>query len=400
MRKVYTIKNFPVLLNRLISLTAQYGYTVALNIILAQISVNAVLLLWCAKVIGSLISVPANNLISRIKNKKQLLLTLEILKSFLFFLLPSLFHHIFLFIGVLAIEIVSYVFNGNMMSIIPKITDKEGLSRYNAGIASVGSIAYFIGPLLVGLLQGQNESLLFYIYGGITLLGAITLLALPKIIFHENKATDSNDTHFWSANFSKVFKAILSVKGLASFYLIFILLDNMGTGLDSFEILFVTRIVGITSTQYAFSLSFLAVAFLSVSSILAFFKFRPSDRIGFRIGAWFFVGYAILLVFSRNIGMLLISYAFLAFGATLMGNMLNNMIQVNIDDCDRVQVYIIEDVVMNILAAITVFSLGAIQNMGAGLGTAYGSLVMLSLVLCAIVVAAWRHKRAKVPDED
>lgn len=376
MLKVYNLKTTPLLLNRLISLTAQYGYTVALNIILAQISVNAVLFLWCTKILGSLLSVPVNNWLSRLPSKKWLLIVLEALRAGIFGLMPLLFHHWLLFVGVLGVEIIGSVFSGNLMALIPKLVSTDGLSRFNAAITSVGSISYFIGPLLVGLFQGQSEALLFHIYSGISLIGAVTLLALPHVTF---QIEPDEDNHFWTANFTKVFKAILSVKGLASFYLIFIVLDNMGTGMDSFEVLFVTKVVGMTSAQYAFSLSFLAIAFLSISSIMAFFKFRPSNRVGFQLGALAFAGYAILLVASRSIGMVLASYVLLAFGATVMGNMLNNMIQSSIADQNRVQVYIVEDVLMNILAAVTVFILGAVQNVGVGVGTAYVWLVVFSL---------------------
>lgn len=142
----------PILLNRLISLTAQYGYTVALNIILAKISVNSVLFLWCAKIVGSLLSLPANRQLNRIQNKKTLLISLEIAKAGIFGVMPLLFRHWLLFGLVLLVEIISDVFDGNLTAFVPKVVERENLSRFDASITSVGSISYFVGPLLVGVL--------------------------------------------------------------------------------------------------------------------------------------------------------------------------------------------------------------------------------------------------------
>ncbi|GAA3198494.1 hypothetical protein [Lentilactobacillus kefiri] len=121
---MYNTQNVPILLNRLISLTAQYGYTVALNIILAQISINSVMFLWCTKIIGSFLSVPVNTWLSHIHNKKPLLITLELVKAGMFLLLPLFFHHWILFVGVLLIEIVGDVFGGNLVALIPKLVKK------------------------------------------------------------------------------------------------------------------------------------------------------------------------------------------------------------------------------------------------------------------------------------
>ncbi|MFD1125335.1 hypothetical protein ACFQ22_08195 [Lentilactobacillus raoultii] len=378
MGHVYQKRNIPILFNRLISLTAQYGYTVALNIILAKVSVNAVLFLWCTKVLGSLLSLPANHQASRLQNKKWLLIGLELAKAVIFIALPLLIHQMTLFLGVLLIEMMSDVFNGNLMALIPKVVDRPNLTQFNAAITSVGSVAYFLGPLLVGLLQKQPATFLFDSYGGITVIGALTLLRLPAIRFEDQASRPCQFSLM--KHFFKMIRRLLSVDGLLAFLVIYLLLDNMGTGMDSFEVLFVTKVVGITSAQYAFSLSFLAVAFLLTSTILATVRLRVKNITGFQVGGVIYITYAIGLVASRNFWMVLFSYALLALGAVLMGTMLDNLIQIGLNDRDRLQLLMLEGVFSNILAAVTVFSLGLFQNIGFGIKPVYIGLVSVTII--------------------
>ncbi|GAF36186.1 MFS transporter [Lentilactobacillus farraginis] len=380
----------PILLNRLISLTAQYGYTVALNIILAKISVNSVLFLWCAKIVGSLLSLPANRQLNRIQNKKTLLISLEIAKAGIFGVMPLLFRHWLLFGLVLLVEIISDVFDGNLTAFVPKVVERENLSRFDASITSVGSISYFVGPLLVGVLQGQPESLLFYIYGLVTFLGGLTLWLLPIVEFESNRR--ETGLSLLKLDFVQAIRAILSVKGLAAICLVYLLLDNMGTGLDSFEIIFVTKIIGLTAAQYAFSLSFLAVVFLIVSAALAFWRIGLRSQTVFQIGAVIYIGYAVVMLISRQFGILLVSYTLLAIGLTLMGNMVDNLIQINIDDENRSQVFILESMLTNILSAVTVFVLGILQNTGLGINLAYWGLVGLTVMVVSIIEIVNRQR--------
>ncbi|MDH5109629.1 hypothetical protein OSJ82_11720, partial [Lentilactobacillus kefiri] len=261
---------------------------------------------------------------------------------------------------------------------------KEGISRFNAAITSVGSISYFIGPMLVGLFQGQQQALLFYIYSGITFLGGLTLFALPSIKF-DNPTSYEGTKRNVKSDIVNSLKALKTVKGLAGFYLIFILFDNMGTGLDSFEVIFVTKVVGITSAQYAYSLSFLAIVFLIVSSVLAFVNLRLPYHLAFQIGTLIFGSYAIMLVVSQNLAMVLLSYVLLAIGSTIAGNMLENMIQTQITDENRTQIFVIEDVFTNVLAAVTVFTLGLIQNIGFDITIAYIGLITITMIIYFVI---------------
>lgn len=342
------------------------------------------MLLWCTKILGSFLSVPANTWVNNIQNKKPLLIVLEVVKSGMFLSLPFLFHHWSLFIGVLLIEIIGDVFSGNLVGLIPKIVNKNGLSRFNAAITSVGSISYFLGPMLVGLLQGQSQALLFYLYGGITFLGGLTLFALPAIKYDIQRSGHDIRNNV-KEDILRAFKALTAVKGLAGFYFIYILLDNMGTGLDSFEIIFVTKIVGISSAQYAFSLSFLAIVFLIVSSVLAVTNLRLPYHIIFQIGAVIFASYAIVLVVSRNLATVLVSYILLAVGSTIAGNMLDNLIQTKVSDESRTQIFVIEDVFTNVLAAITVFALGFVQNVGLDITGTYIGLIAITMTAYLVI---------------
>lgn len=231
---------------------------------------------------------------------------------------------------------------------------------------------------------------MFYIYGLVTFLGGLTLWLLPIVEFESNRR--ETGLSLLKLDFVQAIRAILSVKGLAAICLVYLLLDNMGTGLDSFEIIFVTKIVGLTAAQYAFSLSFLAVVFLIVSAALAFWRIGLRSQTVFQIGAVIYVGYAVVMLISRQFGILLVSYTLLAIGLTLMGNMVDNLIQINIDDQNRSQVFILGSMLTNILSAVTVFVLGILQNTGLGINLAYWGLVGLTVMVVSIIEIVNRQR--------
>lgn len=98
------------------------------------------------------------------------------------------------------------------------------------------------------------------------------------------------------------------------------------------------------------------------------------------------------MLISRQFGILLVSYTLLAIGLTLMGNMVDNLIQINIDDQNRSQVFILESMLTNILSAVTVFVLGILQNTGLGINLAYWGLVGLTVMVVSIIEIVNRQR--------
>ncbi len=77
-----------------------------------------------------------------------------------------------------------------------------------------------------------------------------------------------------------------------------------------------------------------------------------------------------------------------------MGNMLDNMIQTTISDEQRSQIFIAEDVLTNVLAAMTVFILGLAQNIGIKIIFAYIDLILLMFMVCLFLeIMIFKHKK-------
>ncbi|MCH4057260.1 MAG: hypothetical protein LKE89_04940 [Lactobacillaceae bacterium] len=195
-----TKKTLSIVLNRLVSLTAQYGHVIALNLILAKISVNAVLILWLVKLLGDLLATALNQFIKPIHSAKLFLFMSEVIRAILLLLMPLFFQSYFLFAIVLVFEILGDIFSSYLMTTIPFLVPKDNLSRFNASITLVGSISYFVGPLLVGIFQSFSQTILFLFYGGLTAIAAMLLLILPAI----SLTPISNE----APNFKKNFKRI------------------------------------------------------------------------------------------------------------------------------------------------------------------------------------------------
>lgn len=71
-----------LLSNRFISLLSEYGYTILLNIILAHISIQLVMLFWVVRAASAIIAMKINGKFQFV-NKKRTLIMFEILKALL-----------------------------------------------------------------------------------------------------------------------------------------------------------------------------------------------------------------------------------------------------------------------------------------------------------------------------
>ena len=147
---------------------------------------------------------------------------------------------------------------------MPVLVKKANLQKFNSTYTMIGSASYFLAPMIVGLWGSLDLGSLFVVYSVLTLLATLLLFKLGPIIFdRENESEEEVSSSQGSPIFGRqsvVLKMVMMT----------ILLQSVGVLYDAYEVIFLTKDVGISSQAYSFSLSFLAIAFLATSSILSF----------------------------------------------------------------------------------------------------------------------------------
>ena len=378
---MFTNNSRIIFLNRFLSLIIEYGYAIALSIIFSKISVDYVLGLWIAKFLGGILANVGHQFVGKITNKKYVLIGIELLKAVCLAL-------IYLALVVLT-EVLTTYFNSLLSSAVPVLVKKANLQKFNSTYTMIGSASYFLAPMIVGLWGSLDLGSLFLVYSVLTLLATLLLFKLGPIIFdRENDSEEEVSSSQSSPIFGRqsvVLKMVMMT----------ILLQSVGVLYDAYEVIFLTKDVGISSQAYSFSLSFLAIAFLATSSILSFKSLtKYSPMTVYLLGSLVYLGYVVVFPFVPNLPTVLLSYIFLAVGQTISGISQNVYLQEKLNPLQLNKLYLKIEVLNQVLTGIVVFVSGMLIKRGLQVTTIYlgYSLPVIILVL-GIMLMTKLYKR-------
>ena len=233
----------------------------------------------------------------------------------------------------------------------------------------------------VGLFINKSHFLLFAVYALVLIVGATSLLFLPNIstlnLKEERKKQNLNITLF----------NILRSKKIALVLLSGVIVGSIGVVYDTYEVVYLTKYLGISDSMYSFSLSFLAVSFLVMSFLLSFVKQISSHMKAFALGLSFYVLYLLLFSTSSNIYTVLMSYVFLAIGQTMMGIIETNYFQLSLNMKELQKLYIYSETLHSVFSGIAVLVIGSFAFLSSHLVLVFRSLAVFALfiLLCYCV---------------
>ena len=256
----------------------------------------------------------------------------------------------------------------------------------------IGSASYFLAPMIVGLWGSLDLGSLFLVYSVLTLLATLLLFKLGPIIFdRENESEEEVSSSQGSPIFGRqsvVLKMVMMT----------ILLQSVGVLYDAYEVIFLTKDVGISSQAYSFSLSFLAIAFLATSSILSFKSLtKYSPMTVYLLGSLVYLGYVVVFPLVPNLPTVLLSYIFLAVGQTISGISQNVYLQEKLNPLQLNNLYLKIEVLNQVLTGIVVFVSGVLIKRGLQVTTIYlgYSIPIIVLVLGIMLMTTLYQKNPK-----
>lgn len=389
---MFTNNSRIIFLNRFLSLIIEYGYAIALSIIFSKISVDYVLGLWIAKFLGGILANVGHQFVGKITNKKYVLIGIELLKAVCLALIYLAMGSVFVFALVVLTEVLTTYFNSLLSSAVPVLVKKANLQKFNSTYTMIGSASYFLAPMIVGLWGSLDLGSLFLVYSVLTLLATLLLFKLGPIIFdRENESEEEVSSSQGSPIFGRqsvVLKMVMMT----------ILLQSVGVLYDAYEVIFLTKDVGISSQSYSFSLSFLAIAFLATSSILSFKSLtKYSPMTVYLLGSLVYLGYVVVFPFVPNLPTVLLSYIFLAVGQTISGISQNVYLQEKLNPLQLNNLYLKIEVLNQVLTGIVVFVSGMLIKRGLQVTTIYlgYSIPIIVLVLGIMLMTKLYQKNLK-----
>ena len=325
--------------NRFISLIAEYGYTILINIYLSRISVRFVMYFWAVKLLASLVAAKVKNYLPQ-RNSRMVLFSIEAMKTILLIFLSFYFESPVLFLLVFLLEICHTLFSSKLYAMVPNLIASNNLIRFNSVYTSIGSLSYFLAPMIVGVNLTHHQHYLFVLYALLVLIGSIGLLFM-HIQMNEDKKTKQAEKVRHNYQFMSIMR-----HPTAFLMMVIGLLSSIGVLFDTYEVRYLIQGIGLSEQQYSFSLSFLAGCFLVTSVLLSFKKEFKSPKNVFLIGMFIYILYLILFSFAKSYFQVLFSYILLAVGQTIAGLVQNVYVQQSLHD-EEIQNYMVWDEVLS-----------------------------------------------------
>ncbi|CAM2780659.1 MFS transporter [Paenibacillus sediminis] len=304
----------------------EWIYLIALNLIVLDKTGSplAVSVLYILRPLAALFTnVWAGSLIDRI-NKRNLMVSLDLIRAMLIFILPLYSSIWFIYFIVLFINMASSMFRPTSTAYKTKLIPSEQRKQFNSLYSLVTSGGFLIGPAIAGMLfLIGTPTLAIYVNSIAYLLSSIITLFMPNL---EKDMTWESPTQKISLELLKEdWRIVLNFSRHNVYIMIIYLLFScvmvvMTSGIDSLEAAFAKEVLRLTDSDYSFLVS-IAGAGIAVGALvntLFVKKISIPFLIGF--GAIFVsVGYMVYACsnsfFIAAVGFFIVAF-FIAFANT------------------------------------------------------------------------------------
>ncbi len=300
-----------------ISNLGDWIYLIALNLMILNMtgSAAAVAGLYMLKPLASMCtSFWSGSIIDRF-NKRRIMITLDIVRALLVAIIPFIGSLPLIYVCVFLINMGSSFYFPTSTTYITKLVPKERRKRFNSLHNLISSGSFVIGPAIAGaLVYVGSVSLAINMNAFSFLLSALVLFFLPSI--EEERASTMEDLSFkmlredWAVvlSFSKNAAYVMGVYALFEAAMLFT------AALDSTEVVFTRRVLGLSEGSYGVLVSIAGVGFILGSVFVTVltnrWKLKHMIGIGTTMTA---VGYLIYSLSSTflggSIGVFVLSFA-------------------------------------------------------------------------------------------
>ncbi|MGN7296654.1 MFS transporter [Ferdinandcohnia sp. SAFN-114] len=378
---------FPAMLLTGLGLSSlgDFIYLVAINLLVLKMtgSAAAVAALW---VVGPITSILVNgwsgSIIDR-SNKKKIMIITDIVRAVAVAIIPLLPSIWMIYALLFVISVAKSFFNPTSTTYMTALIPKEQRKTFNSIRSLVSSGAFITGPAIAGVLLIVG-SLEIAIYSNAIsfVISAILIAFLPNIDRNQNDITEK----FQMKNLLEDWKVVIRFGKEALFVMIiyssFVIFDIFTMAMDSQEVVFTQRVIGLTEVEYSLLMSVTGIGYaaggLLVIFISRFLSIRALIGTGlFMLAAGYFI-YSLSTSFTMAATGFIILGFFFAFSNTGFTTFYQNNVPVEI--MGRVT-----SIVSVLQSAVSVVFLLFIGIMGDLLQLRY-TIVTLSIVSVVLAV--------------
>ncbi|MFS0865034.1 MFS transporter [Fredinandcohnia sp. 179-A 10B2 NHS] len=339
MNQLFQKWKFPAMLLTGIGISGlgDFIYLVAINLLVLQMtgSAAAVAGLW---IVGPITSILINgwsgSIIDR-SNKRKIMIITDIVRAIAVAIIPLLSSIWSIYALLFIISIAKSFFNPTSTTYIAALVPKEQRKTFNSIHSLVSSGAFIVGPAIAGVLfMVGSVEIAIYCNAISFIISAIVIALLPNIDGSKSQTTKrlqlKNLLEDWKEviNFSKKETFVMVI------YSSFLLFTIITLALDSQEVVFAQRVIGLSEIEYSLLISITGIGYttgaLVVVLVSRFLSIRHLIGVGLVMLA---IGYFIYSVSSTflmaTIGFVILGF-FNAFSNTGFSTFYQNNIPLDI----------------------------------------------------------------------
>lgn len=269
-------------------------------------------------------------------NKKNLMISLDIVRAFFIFLLPLMDSLILIYLWVFIINIASSIFGPTSMVYMTKLIPKTNRQRFNALRNFINSSGFILGPSIAGFLFIIGSPYLAIQINSLALcISAILISLLPNLDLRgETVISEKVSTSIIRKDWKIIFEFSKSHMHIALVYVLFSGITVFMTGLDSLEAAFATSVLSLSESSYGFLVSVAGIGIIIGSLTNALFASHLKINFLISFGAVFTPFGYLIFAFSQNFiwasaGFFILTFA-LSFANTGFLTFYQNNVPVNI----------------------------------------------------------------------
>ncbi|MCH1626874.1 MFS transporter [Ferdinandcohnia quinoae] len=290
---------FPALLLTGIGISGlgDFIYLVAINLLVLNMtgSAAAVAGLWIVGPITSiLINFWSGSIIDR-ANKRKIMIITDLIRAIAVAIIPLLSSIWSIYALLFIISIAKSFFNPTSTTYITALVPKEQRKTYNSINSLVTSGAFIVGPAVAGLLFmiGSVESAI-YINAVSFVVSAIIIFFLPNIDVKQNKTNQKLHLKSLLSDWKEVITFAKKEIFVFTIYSCFIIFGIFTLGMDSQEVVFTQKVIGLTEVEYSLLISITGIGYTAGALLIVFISRYLSIRHLIGIGIFMLaVGYFI-----------------------------------------------------------------------------------------------------------
>ncbi len=317
LKKIKDWKEPGILLSSIaISNIGDFIYLIAINIIVFQLTGSA------AAVAGLWIIGPLTNIVTKFwtgsfidyRSKRKIMMSTYVIRALFISIIPFAPNMVVVYGILIVLSVANSFFHPSSMTYLTIVVPIDKRKRFNSIRSFTSSGAFIIGPAIGGaLLFLTSYEITLWINAVLFIVSALLLLLLPeKEHIDKNKIPDLTISQI-ASDFTIVKDFIVANRYVSVIYLGFTMIMIFSFAMDTQEVVFTQRVIGLSEIDYSLLVSITGIGSLISAILLTIFSNKFSLRYMIAIGLIMMtIGY-VIYAFSWSFLSIVVGFIILGF---------------------------------------------------------------------------------------